>query len=153
LIASLLGVVPIKQEHPLDCAIAVTIMVLDYYGLDTSNVHDEMRGDIPESQGLRAEKISDNLNSKGLFTEWKVLFPFEFVQFIKSEIKGNRPTIVILKSGRISYHTVVVIGIDEERIYYINPTTGKIVDNKIKDFTNLAITDYGIFTLQIKNEK
>ena len=127
----------LEQPDEITCGPTSATMVLKYYGID-ANI-DEVKKLTRTTWYTHKQKdygmtapvmISIALNHYGLNSVMKT----GSMKRIKSVVSQNTPCIVLVRSGEYTMHYVVVVGYDNNMIFYANPTDASITGISESEF-------------------
>ena len=117
-----------KQLDNITCGPVSVLMVLKFYGINT-NLDEVKIKTKTEWFKWRGEEIGTTtpyyivsaIKQYGLNAELRV----GNLKEIKYYVSQGKPVIVLLRSGKLLWHYVVVIGYDEHSIHIADPGSGK----------------------------
>jgi ABC-type bacteriocin/lantibiotic exporter with double-glycine peptidase domain len=118
----------LKQPDGITCGPTSATMVLNRYGKDVTL--DEVKAKT-KTQWLKYKGKSIGMTSPEYIAVALRHFGVSakqrrgYVRRLKHYVGRNHPCVVLLRSGEYTWHYVVVIGYDEERIYVADPGSGR----------------------------
>lgn len=136
-----LPVKPFQETlHGSFCGPAVIKMILDFYGIQKTEVEIAVLSNKDDDLGIGAEDIKRVLENEGLKVEIKNFASFEDIQSILD--KGAPVIVNWFTRGRYDYpedevadgHYSVVVGLDKENIYLQDPEVGRVRTIPKEDF-------------------
>ena len=115
------------QSDDISCGPACVSMVLDYYSV--FHVYDEIRRETKTEWFVyKNEKYGMTIPKNIVSTLKKHHIPCSVfrgnLQLLEDNISRNKPVICLVRSGRYTWHYVVVIGFSPNNIYIGNPSNG-----------------------------
>lgn len=129
----------VQQPDDITCGPASISMLMSYYDKDltvneikkiTKTVWYNYDG---RDFGMTApELVRLSLSHYGFRSHLK----YGKIDNLKFTIALGKPCIVLIRSGEWNWHYVVVIGFDQEYIYYANPSSGEIEGLSTNEFDN-----------------
>lgn len=130
----------LKQPDMVTCGPTSVVMVADYYGVkvgvdeisDMCKTYLMKKDDGVVIGGTTPEYISVSLDKLGIENR---LIRNSNLNFLKSYVSKGFPTIVLVRSGKLTWHYVVVVGYDKYSIIVADPGDGEIsyISTKIFD--------------------
>ena len=117
------------QSDDISCGPACVSMVLDYYSV--FHVYDEIRTETKTEWFVyKNEKYGMTIPRNIVSTLKKHHVPCSVsrgnLQLLEDNISRNKPVICLVRSGRYTWHYVVVIGFSPNNIYIGNPSNGSL---------------------------
>lgn len=131
----MINLIPFKQSDSSRCGPAAVRMVLDYYGIDTTEEELCNRCKWTYEEGCDDEGMKEAIESYGLGCE---ILNFRTLEDIKYWVKHHVPIIVDWFSGgpgeMPNGHSSVVVEMDREKIYLMDPEIGQVRGVLKEDF-------------------
>lgn len=115
------------QKDDISCGPSCASMILDYYG--KFHLYDEIRSEMKTEwftfKGVKygltiPHYMSSTLNKHDVLCTARR----SNLKVLESFVSKNKPAICLVRSGRYTWHYVVVIGYSANNIYLANPSTG-----------------------------
>jgi len=159
-LAYILGVTPINQHvsayqyHDYDCFIASMFMALDYFGEEIT--YEEL---VPIVRGNDKNGLSADPHFVFDVTEGRLLatgkFTTQLASVIEKELKENRPVVVAIRNMSLlaenweykNGHAVIVYGIYNGHIFYIDPFNGERYTMSTQSFIDASSYPHGSFAV------
>lgn len=115
-----------KQPDGITCGPACDRMVLRYYGMDVN--WDDLEKFVLFSAQYRGDRVgfsTPNGVASGLRkNNLRCRVTRGSISYLKRQVSGGKPVIVLLRSGTEMWHWVVVIGYNSENICFADPFSG-----------------------------
>ncbi len=143
-----------SQYHDYDCFIASMFMALDFFGEEIT--YEEL---VPIVRGNDKNGLSADPHFVFDVTEGRLLatgkFTIQLASVIEKELKENRPVVVAIKNMSLlaeqwnskNGHAVIVYGIYNGHIFYIDPFNGERYTMSTQSFIDASSYPHGSFAV------